>query len=117
MFKKEKQHINTRLKELGFFEYEEDACIKYTLLNNNIYTIILRTINVNNLRCELTKKEVIGGMVFAGKVMTSCVISDWQRNRFDVIDGWIDNFLSIPEMKSIIRSIKIKKIKNHDNIL
>jgi hypothetical protein len=50
-------------------------------------------------------------MVFAGKVMTSCVVSDWHHNQIKQVDDWVDNMLIIPEIILKIRSNKINKLK------
>ena len=105
------KHISDRLTSIGFFEYDGKTDICYTVFASDMYNINVRYINENNIRCELTKKEVLGGMMFTGKVMTSCVVSDWHKNQLEVVDKWVDNMLEIPEIIIKLRSNKIKKIK------
>ena len=112
MFEEEIEYIDKRLLELGLFDYKEQQNdMTFILSLNNTYKFRIRYINTNNLKCELTKSEVLGGMIFAGKVMSSCVISDWQNKggRMKEINDWIENFLLIPEIRLLMRSKKINK--------
>ena len=107
------EYVSKRLTNLGFFEYsEEPNTYKYIGIFNDMYSISVKEINTNNIKCELNKKEIIGGMVFAGKVCTSCIVSDWHKDKYKQIDYWINNMLLIPGIKIRIRNNKIKKIQN-----
>jgi len=113
MLKKDEvlKHISDRLTNIGFYDYGEGTkSYKYAMLFSNVYSVSVRFINENNMRCELNKREVIGGMVFSGNVMTSCVVSDWHKDQIKIVDDWVDNILIIPEIILKIRSNKIKKI-------
>lgn len=107
------EYINERLTDLGFFEYKKEPDTYKNLgIFNNMYNISVREINPSsNIRCELHKKEIIGGVAFAGKLCTSCVVSDWHKDKYKEIDNWIDNILLIPDIILRIRNNKIKKIQ------
>jgi len=115
MFEEEIKYIRERLKDIGLFEYQEIKNeFKFLIIANSMYSFSIRYINNDNLRCELNKKEVMGGVVFAGKIMTSCIISKWQNRekRIKHVEDWIENFLIIPEIKLLLRNKKINKIKD-----
>ena len=118
MLKKDEiiDYINEKLTGLDLFEYrKEESEYKLIGLFNNKYTISVREINYNNIRCELNKKVLIDGIIFAGEVYTSCVISDWNNDQYKVLDSWMDNMLLIPNVKLKIKINKLKKIINKIN--
>lgn len=107
-------YINERLTNLGLFEYrKEDSEYKLIGLFSDKYTISVREINYNSIRCELNKREIIGGTIFAGKVYTSCVVYDGRKNNYKSLDEWIKNMLLIPDVKLRIRNNKIKKLQKN----
>jgi len=108
-----KTYVSKRLIGTGFFEKKEPIPLRFTDIFNDKYSINIREINSDNIRCELTKSEIIGGMVFAGKVVTSCVVSDYHQDKYKKLDSWIENMLLIPDVKLRIRNNKIKKLRKN----
>jgi len=106
-----KQYVNEKITYLGFNKSDSNDIIKIYINKYNNYEINITKLNSDNIRCELREPVIDLPPYF---VLTSCVISSWDKSYLKKIDAWIENMFLIPDMKPFLRMCKLKQLKEND---
>jgi len=110
-----RKYVDDKLKDIWFTSKHWDGNnpnpVFYLSPFIRGYEIKIYAINENNIRCEINDTTMMNDFC-----SSSCVVSNWEKDHFKPIDDWIENFLSIPEIKLEIRNGKINFIKAKINV-
>jgi len=122
MFEEEiRKYVEGKLKDIWFtskhWDPDNPNVVHYLSPIVYGYEIKVYAINEINIRCEFNNKSINPNGIWRNDCLSSCVVSDWQKNYFTQIDYWINNILSIPSVKPLHRNLKLynikKKIRKH----
>lgn len=121
MFEEEiRKYVDDKLKDIWFtskhWDPTEPNIVHYLSPIVHGYEIKVYAINEVNIRCEFNDKSIFNGDIRRHDCLSSCVVSDWQKDYFKQIDYWINNILTIPSVKPLHRRLKIYNIKKKIHI-